>query len=135
MQKLLPGNKSCFLPMLEPVYNCRNIQLTSEFQHFEQSVKSTQTTQTAHHRLVTRNRLCRYSPAQHNTYIANGELSLTGTDINSPPHSVTPTPLHLLLKPPAICQQLSLAWVVLGCPLQAPAHTQCSEALTSDIPG
>lgn len=63
-------------------------------------MKSTQTTQTAHHRLVTPSRLCGYSPAQH-TYAAE-ELLPTGTD--NPPLSVTPTPPCSLLKPSVICQ-------------------------------
>lgn len=38
------------------------------------------------------NRLCGYSPAQHNTYSANGELSLTGTDNNPPLRDSNTTP-------------------------------------------
>lgn len=62
-------------------------------------MKSTQTTQTAHHRPVTGNRLCGYSAAQHSSHAANGELSLTGTENSN--SSTTPLTAEALGEPAA----------------------------------
>jgi len=117
--------------MPEPVYNYRNVQLASKFQGFEQSVSSTRTTQTADRRLVTRNRLCRYSLEQQTpTLLIDSFHSRDHTTI--PLTQVTPTRTPVAAE--AISHRLtalSLAGMVFGCPSQALAPPRCSEALAS----
>lgn len=92
-----------------------------------------QTTQTANRRLVTQNRLCRYSPEQQTpTLLIDSFHSQDQTTI-IPLTQITRTRTPIATEAIShLLTALSLSGMVLGCLSQALALLWCSEALASE---
>lgn len=94
-------------------------------------MNSTQTTQTASRRLVTQNRLCRYSAAQQTPTLLTARFHSQDQAIALA--QITRTPTLFTAETISHLPTAQLGGTVSGCPPQALALPQCSEALASKM--